>query len=96
MATTALIINNKNEYFKYEIDTTLDTGDYRKAVDEYIKDKFTYEDSFAITEKLWQKIKEEISDLDTYIGFANGFIKKDRYKIKEVLTISRQQYPEET
>lgn len=93
---TAILINNKNEYFKYNVDTTLDTGDYRKVVDEYIEEKLIYEQSFSISEELWGKVKDEINDLTTYIGFANGFIKKDRYKIKEVLTISKQQYPTET
>ena len=107
METTTInvmIINNRNKYFKYTITSEdfaneggLAAGDYTKAclkaIDKYLETELKFEQLCSVTKAFWTNVTANTqSNIDIRVSYANGFCKKDLYKIKNVLVID-EKYP---
>lgn len=81
--TRVMIINNRNDYFEYEFVSVPATED---AINLYIKNVLGFDNYFALSESLWDSIKDTVTDLSLKIELVNGLCKVDRYRINRVLT----------
>ena len=99
-----MIINNKNNYFKFTItsddfDDGLAVGDSNKAclkaIDKYLESVPKFGIFCSVTKTFWESVtKNTQSDINIRVSYANGFCTKDRYRIKNVMVID-EEYPAE-
>ena len=104
-----MLINNKNNYFIYSIsegdlnpegsNTTIaldNSNACLKAIDKYLDEVLEFGSLCSVTQTFWEtNVSNDVdSSLNTRVSFANGFCKKDLYKIKNVLVVE-EMYPSE-
>jgi hypothetical protein len=95
-----MIVNNKNKFFKYAISESdfaegLAAGDNSKAclkaIDKYLENELKFGQFCAVTKDFWETVARTTqSDVDIRISYANGFCRKDMYRIKNIFVITKE------
>jgi hypothetical protein len=97
MAYSVMIINNRNHYYEYVVNE----GKIIDALDRYIEEVLGFERNFTATKYLWQRLKDaaraaEKADamvFDDRVRLLNSMCRRDRYKIKSIVTNYNKDYP---
>lgn len=87
MAIDVMIITERDKHYEYKVEDVSD------ALDRYINEELYQKNRFSTTKEFWDALKDKIDITDYRVNLLNGFCKRDRYKVKRVLTDYKQQYP---